>query len=50
MLAAYMPAAKLVTIDSEYGHDGFMVEAATISSVLGSWLAGLNSYFLNNSY
>ncbi len=38
MLAANMPASKLVTIDSDYGHDGFMVEAAIISSVLSAWL------------
>jgi len=41
ILADNMPSAKLVIIDSEYGHDGFMVEAPTISSVLNGWLAGL---------
>lgn len=33
-----MPNAKLITIDSVYGHDGFLVEAEQISKTLFSWL------------
>lgn len=38
-LAAHIPNASLVTIDSDYGHDGFMVESAIISAHLTAWLA-----------
>jgi len=37
-LAANMPHAKLVAIDSAYGHDGFMVEAEIISTEIQNWL------------
>jgi homoserine O-acetyltransferase/O-succinyltransferase len=37
-LAAHIPNASLVTIDSDYGHDGFMVESAIISAHLTAWL------------
>ncbi len=37
-MAAAMPNASLVTIDSVYGHDGFLVEAEQISKTLRNWL------------
>jgi homoserine O-acetyltransferase len=37
-IARYMPHARLVEIDSVYGHDGFMVEGATIGKHLEEWL------------
>ena len=37
-MAAQMPNATLVAIDSVYGHDGFLVETAMISSALQHWL------------
>jgi homoserine O-acetyltransferase len=37
-LAAHLPNASLVEIDSAYGHDGFLVEAEKISSHLAEWL------------
>jgi homoserine O-acetyltransferase len=40
-LAVTMPSATLVTIDSNYGHDGFMVESEAISSHLADWLYSL---------
>jgi homoserine O-acetyltransferase len=42
MLAKYMPRAQLVSIDSDYGHDGFMVESKVISVHLAQWLNFLN--------
>lgn len=33
-----MPNASLITIESEYGHDGFMVESSQISACLSHWL------------
>jgi len=44
MLAATMPSATLVTIDSNYGHDGFMVESKAISAHLAQWLCSLDTY------
>jgi homoserine O-acetyltransferase len=38
-LAAHIPNANLVEIDSDYGHDGFMVESKIISEHLATWLA-----------
>lgn len=37
-LAAQLPNAALIEIDSSYGHDGFMVESAKISQHLAQWL------------
>ena len=37
-LAAHLPNAALIEIDSSYGHDGFMVESAKISQHLAQWL------------
>ncbi|MEO7486574.1 MAG: homoserine O-acetyltransferase, partial [Ferruginibacter sp.] len=37
-LAAHLPHATLIAIDSNYGHDGFMVESAAISQHLADWL------------
>jgi len=33
-----MPDARLVEIDSAYGHDGFMVEGGKIASHIRDWL------------
>ena len=41
MLASCIPHSKLIVIDSDYGHDGFMVECVIISHHLASWLSGL---------
>ncbi|HEX2532955.1 MAG TPA: homoserine O-acetyltransferase [Chitinophagaceae bacterium] len=38
-LAAHMPHATLIEIDSAYGHDGFLVEAETIGAQLRSWMS-----------
>jgi homoserine O-acetyltransferase len=35
----HMPNATLVTIDSLYGHDGFIIEAVQITNLLRDWLA-----------
>jgi homoserine O-acetyltransferase len=40
-LAMQIPAATMIEIDSDYGHDGFMVESKTISLHLQQWLDGL---------
>jgi homoserine O-acetyltransferase len=37
-LAKAMPNARLVEIDSIYGHDGFLVEVKKISAHLKEWL------------
>lgn len=37
-MAAHLPDAELVEIDSAYGHDGFMVEGEKIAALLGEWL------------
>ena len=37
-MAAQMPRATLIEIDSAYGHDGFMVESEKISACLKEWL------------
>ncbi len=37
-LAAHLPNAALIEIDSSYGHDGFMVESEKISQHLAQWL------------
>jgi homoserine O-acetyltransferase/O-succinyltransferase len=37
-MAASIPAATLLEIDSIYGHDGFIVEAEKISAALNGWL------------
>lgn len=34
----HIPHAKLVEIDSTYGHDGFIIETAQITRHLGEWL------------
>jgi homoserine O-acetyltransferase len=33
-----MPNSTLIKIDSPYGHDGFITEAAKISKALREWL------------
>lgn len=38
-MASVMPNAQLVEIDSAYGHDGFLVEATEISTILKKWLS-----------
>jgi homoserine O-acetyltransferase len=37
-LFAHLPEATLITIDSAYGHDGFMVESEKIGKELREWL------------
>ncbi len=37
-LAHNIPHSTLIEIDSDYGHDGFMVENGQISATLGVWL------------
>lgn len=37
-MAAHLPDAEMVEIDSAYGHDGFMVEGQKIATLLGEWL------------
>lgn len=37
-MADHLPNVRLVEIDSVYGHDGFMVEGATIATHLRKWL------------
>ena len=37
-LTHHIPNASLVVIDSDYGHDGFMVESKIISQHLAEWL------------
>jgi homoserine O-acetyltransferase len=34
----HMPNAKLIAIDSMYGHDGFIIETKQITTLLKSWL------------
>ncbi|RYD53606.1 MAG: homoserine O-acetyltransferase [Sphingobacteriales bacterium] len=36
-LAAHLPAATLVEIDSTYGHDGFLIEVPPITTALRKW-------------
>jgi homoserine O-acetyltransferase len=38
LLAAHIPNSTLIKIDSPYGHDGFITEAAKISKALAGWL------------
>lgn len=37
-IAAVLPHATYIEIDSDYGHDGFLIETAQITSALQSWL------------
>lgn len=37
-LAAHIPNAQLIKIDSLYGHDGFLVETETIGRHLNNWI------------
>jgi homoserine O-acetyltransferase len=38
----HMPNAKLIAIDSRYGHDGFIIEAVQITKLLQQWLVALH--------
>ncbi len=38
-LARHIPHSTIIEIDSNYGHDGFMVESKIISQHLSAWLA-----------
>jgi homoserine O-acetyltransferase len=40
-LAKHIPAASLIEIDSDYGHDGFMVESKIISQHVADWLSAI---------
>jgi homoserine O-acetyltransferase len=37
-MEAHIPSASLVAIDSMYGHDGFIIETAQITTHLKAWL------------
>lgn len=37
-MADHIPNAKIIEIDSAYGHDGFIIETAQITKFLGDWL------------
>ena len=37
-IARHLPNAKLIEIDSAYGHDGFMVEGPVLADHLSNWL------------
>jgi homoserine O-acetyltransferase len=41
LMEAYMPNATFVAIDSMYGHDGFIIETAQITTHLKAWLESL---------
>jgi homoserine O-acetyltransferase len=41
-LAGHMPHAKLITIDTPYGHDGFLVETPQIAVHLQDFISTLN--------
>ena len=38
MIAEHIPDATFYSIDSNYAHDGFLIETRQISEILGSWL------------
>ena len=38
LLAEHIPNAEFISLDSTYGHDGFLVEASTINDLLLDWL------------
>ncbi len=40
-LAAHIPNTTMIEIDSDYGHDGFMVESGIISQHVAGWLDGI---------
>jgi homoserine O-acetyltransferase/O-succinyltransferase len=48
-LAAHISKAKLVIIDSLYGHDGFLVETSLIGSLLQKWLRPKKDFAINKS-
>ncbi len=39
-ISDYIPDCKMISIDSIYGHDGFMVETDKIGDGLRKWMAG----------
>jgi homoserine O-acetyltransferase len=45
LLAGHMQNATFIEIDSNYGHDGFMVESEKISAHLSSWLSDNEAAF-----
>src|SRR5215203_1704751 len=45
-LAQNLPHAKLIEIDSSYGHDGFLVETDVISAHIKEWLPQLQTVSL----
>jgi homoserine O-acetyltransferase/O-succinyltransferase len=42
ILAENIPGSTLVEIESDYGHDGFMVESGQISVLLAQWLPSVD--------
>jgi homoserine O-acetyltransferase/O-succinyltransferase len=43
-LAEQIPGARLATIESHFGHDGFLLEYEALSQHLKSFLQGVASY------
>ena len=41
ILADNIPGATFIQIDSDYGHDGFLVEGGLIASALKDWLSNI---------
>lgn len=37
LIAQHIPGASLLTVDSHYGHDGFLVETKTIDAAIRTW-------------
>lgn len=49
-LATYIPDAALKTIDSPYGHDGFLLEFEKLTTLLQEFLPVTTSNKINSSY
>ncbi|MEM1263613.1 MAG: homoserine O-acetyltransferase [Pseudomonadota bacterium] len=43
LLAAHLPNALLVELDSEHGHDGFLIATETLSEEIRHWRASLST-------
>ncbi|MEL7537634.1 MAG: homoserine O-acetyltransferase [Pseudomonadota bacterium] len=42
LLADHLPGAEYTELDSEHGHDGFLIETAALSAAVRGWRAGLS--------
>jgi len=49
LIAKHVPGAKFITIDSLYGHDGFLLEAEQLEEVIGSFLTSKQKKILNEN-